>query len=97
VDADDGDVLLPDLSRLSCHSVQQMFLKVNTRHQAHKPVNNCNYWGAIFETEWSRGSNCVSVQNFAVIVGDRFKRRRDMAIFSTFEVGGRRYNGFLKF
>jgi len=27
-------VLLPDLSRLSCRSIQGMFLKMNTRHQA---------------------------------------------------------------
>ena len=60
-------VLLPDLSRLSCHSVQRMFLKMNTRHQAHKPDKNCNYWGPIFETEWSRGSNCVSMPNFVAI------------------------------
>jgi len=29
------------------------------RHQAHKPVNKCSYWGPIFKTEWSRGSDCV--------------------------------------
>ena len=58
---------LPDLCRLSCHSVQRMFSKITTRHQAHKPVKKCNYWGPIFETEWSRGSNCVSVPNFVAI------------------------------
>ena len=61
-------VLLPDLSRLSCHSVHwKMFLNMNTRHQAHKPVKECNYWGPIFETEWSTASNCVSVPNFEAI------------------------------
>jgi len=40
-----------------------MFLKMNTRHQVHKPVNKCNYWGPIFETEWSRLSNYVSLPN----------------------------------
>jgi len=60
-------VLLPDLSRLSCHSVQRMFLKMNRRHHVHKPVKKCNYWGPIFQTEWSRGSNCVSVPNFEAI------------------------------
>jgi len=60
-------VLLPDVSRLSCHSVQRMFLKMNTRHQAHKLVKKCNYWGPIFQKEWSRGSNCVSVPNFEAI------------------------------
>jgi len=44
-----------------------MFLKMNTRHQAHKPVKTCNYWGPIFETEWSRGSNCISLPNFVAI------------------------------
>ena len=48
-------VLLPHLSRLSCQSVQRMlFLKMNTRREAHKPVNKCNYCGPIFETEWLR-------------------------------------------
>ena len=60
-------VLLQDLSRLSCHSVQRMFLKMNARHQVHKPVKKCNYWCPIFETEWSTGSNCISVPNFMTI------------------------------
>jgi len=49
-------VLLQDLSRLSCHSIQRMFLKINTRHQAHKPVNKCDYW-ARFSTD----------HNFAIV------------------------------
>ena len=60
-------VLLPDLSRLSCHSALRMFLKMNARHQAHKPVKKYNYWGPLFETEWSRGSNYVSMRNFVAI------------------------------
>jgi len=60
-------VLLPDLSSFSCHSVQRMFLKMNTRHQAHKPVKKCNYWGPIFEMEWSGGLNCISVPYFEAI------------------------------
>ena len=44
-----------------------MFLKMNTRHQAHKPVKEYNYWGPIFETEWPRRLNCVSVPNFEAI------------------------------
>jgi len=43
-------VLLPDLSALSCHSIQRIFLKINSRHQAHKPVNKYDYWGPIFKT-----------------------------------------------
>jgi len=54
--------LLPDLSRLSCHSVQRMFLKMNTRHQAHKQSKN-----ATNGSRFSRGSNCVSVPNFEAI------------------------------
>jgi len=47
---------------------------MNTRNQAHKPVNKkCNYWGLTFETEWSRGSNFVS-------------HRQDMAIFRLFKM-----------
>ena len=76
-------VLLPDLSRLFCHFVQRMFLKMNMRHQAHKPVTKCNDWGPIFETEWSRGSNCVSVPKFR---GDRSNGRRAMAIFRLFKM-----------
>ena len=60
-------VLLPDLCRLSCHSVQRMFSKMNKRQPTHKSVKKCNYWGPIFETEWSRGSNCVRVPNFVAI------------------------------
>ena len=60
-------VLLPYLNRLCCRSVQQMLSKMKSRYQTHKPVNKCNYWGPIFETEWSRGSNCVSVPNFVAI------------------------------
>jgi len=41
---------------------------MNKRHQAHKPVKKCNYWGPIVETEWSTGSNCVIVPNFEAIV-----------------------------
>jgi len=49
-------------------------LKMNMRNQAHKPVNKkCSYWGPIFETEWSRGSNFVS-------------RCRDVAIFRLFKM-----------
>jgi len=44
-----------------------MFLKMNTRNQAYKLVKKCNYCGPIFETEWSRWSNCVSVPNFEAI------------------------------
>jgi len=44
-----------------------MFLKMNRRHQAHKPVKKCNYWGPIFEMEWSGVSTCVSVPNFEAI------------------------------
>jgi len=43
---------------------------MNMRHQAHKPfnkVNKCHYWAPIFETEWSRVSNCVSMPNFVAI------------------------------
>jgi len=44
-----------------------MFLKMTTRHQAHKPVKKCNYWVAIFETEWSGGSNCASMPYFVAV------------------------------
>jgi len=40
-------VLLPVLSSLSCHCIHDYtatFWKMNTRHQARKPVNECNYW-----------------------------------------------------
>ena len=61
-------VLLPDLSRLYCHSVQRMFLKMNIRHQAYKPAKKCNYWGrGDFRNGMVIGSNCVSVPNFEAI------------------------------
>jgi len=45
-----------------------MFLKMNKRHQAHKPVNKCNnYLGPIFELKWSKRPNCVSMPNFVAI------------------------------
>jgi len=40
---------------------------MTTRHQAHKPVKKCNYWGPIFETEWSGGSNCASMPYFVAV------------------------------
>jgi len=65
-------VLLPDLSRLSCHSVQRMFLKTNTRHQAHKPVKKCNYC-ARFSKRNSQEGQTASTYQFR---GDRSNRRR---------------------
>ena len=59
-----------------------MFLKTNTRHQAYKPLNKCNYWGPIFEAEWSTGSSCVSGPNF-VATGPTFADK--MAIFRLFK------------
>jgi len=76
-------VLLPDLSRLSCHSVQRMFLKINTRHQAHKPVKECNYWGPDFRNGMVKR---VELCQRAKFRGDSFNRRRDMAIFRIFKM-----------
>jgi len=56
---------------LSCHSVQRMLSKMNTRHQAHKPVNKCNYWARFSKRNGQDGqkpSNCVSMPNFAATV-----------------------------
>jgi len=75
-------VLLPDLSRLSFHSVQRMFLKMNTRHHAHKPVKN-----ATTGTDFQKGmAKRVKLRQRAKFHGDRSNNRRDMAIFRLFKM-----------
>jgi len=86
-------VLVPDLIRLSCHSVQQMPLKMNTRHQAHKPSKSATT-GADFQNGMVKR---VKVRQRAKFCGDRSNRRRDMTIFRFFQDGGRRHLGFFKF
>jgi len=54
--------LLPDLSRLSCHSVLRMFLKMNTRYHAHKPVKKCNYWGRFSKRNGQKGQTASARQ-----------------------------------
>ena len=76
------DVLLPDLSRLYSHSVQRMFLKMNTRHRTHKPVKNATT-GADFRNGMVKR---VKLRQRAKFRGDRSNRRRDMAIFLFFKM-----------
>jgi len=63
-----------------------MFLKMNTRHQAHKPVNKCSYWGPIFENGIVKK---VKLRQLAKFRGDSSNRRRDMAILRFFQDGSR--------
>jgi len=79
-------VLLPDLSRLSCHSVQRMFWKKNTRHQAHKPTSQQVQLGPDFRNGMVKR---VKLRQRAKFRGDRSNRPRDMAIFRFFQDGGR--------
>jgi len=62
---------------LVIHSVQGMFLKMNTRHQAHKPVKKCNYCGRFSKWNCQTGQTASACQ----FRGDRSNRCRDMAIF----------------
>ena len=75
-------VLLPDLSRQYCHSVQRIFLKMNTRHHTRKPVKKCNYWGRFSKRNGEEGRTASACKIF----GDRFYHRRDMAIFRLFKM-----------
>ena len=74
-------VLLTDLSRLSCHSVKGMFLRMktimNTRHHAHKPVKQCNYWPDFRNGVVKR----VKLRQRAKFRGDSSNHRRHMAYF----------------
>ena len=62
-----------------------VFLRMNTRHQAHKPVKKCNYWGRFCKRNGQR----VKLRQRAKFRGDRSNRRRYMAIFLFFQHGGR--------
>ena len=39
-----------------------MLVKMNTRHQADKPVKKCNYWSPIFEMECEEGQTASACQ-----------------------------------
>jgi len=58
-----------------CPSVHQCTLSKQLHNQSKSATTG--HWGPIFETEWSRGSNCISVPK---VCGNRSNRRRDMAI-----------------
>ena len=73
-------VLLPDSSRLSYHSAQQTFLKMNTRHQAHKPVKSATN-GADFR--FSKRKR-VRLRQRAKFGRNRSNRGRDNGDFSIF-------------
>jgi len=83
-------VLLPDLSRLSCHSAQRMFLKMKTIHQAHKLVKKCNYWGRFSKWNGQEGQT-VSVPNFEAIAATVVE------IWRYFDFSRCRHLGFFKF
>ena len=70
--------LLPDLSRLYCHSVQRMFLKMNTRNHAHINQSKSATTGADFQNGVVKR---VKLRQHAKFCGDRSNNRRDMAIF----------------
>ena len=66
------------------------FLKMNTRHQAHKPVKKCNYWGRFSKRNGQTASACqISWQQVQTSLryGD----------FSIFQDGGRRHFWTMKF
>jgi len=86
-------VLLPDLSRLYCHSVQRMFLKMNTRHHTHKPVKKGNNWGRFSKRNCQEGQTASACQ----ILCREVQPSPRYGYISTFQDGGRRYFGFLKF
>ena len=71
-------VLLLDLSRISCYSVQRMPLKMNIRHQA--DLNQST--SATTGTDFRKGmAKRVKLRRLAKFRGNRYNRRRDMAIF----------------
>ena len=69
---------------------------MNMRHQAYKLVKKCNYWGPIFETESSIGSNWVSVPNFEATAPTVAEIWRYID-FSTWRPPPPRHLGFFKF
>jgi len=76
-------VLLPGLSRLSCHSVQRMFLKVNTIDIMRINQSKSATTGADFRNGMVKR---VKLRQRAKFRGDRFNHRRDMAIFRLFKM-----------
>ena len=54
--------LLPNLSRLFCHFVQRMFMKMNTRHQAHKPVKSATTGARFSKRNGQEGQTASACQ-----------------------------------
>jgi len=79
-----------------------MFLKMNTRHQVHKSVKKCNYWGRFSKRNGQEGQTASACQGGrsaspCQILWKLVKPRLRYGNFSIFQDGGRRHLGFFKF